>query len=88
MTQVAPPAPRFPRATTTMSTHRMERVSELVKRAVGFEGEIIWDRSKPDGTPRKLMDSSKIFEMGWKPQVELEEGVKMAYEDFLRGKAL
>jgi len=63
-------------------------LAELVKRAVGFEGEIIWDRSKPDGTPRKLMDSSKILAMGWKPQVELEEGVKMAYEDFLRGKAL
>jgi len=63
-------------------------LAELVKRAVGFEGETIWDRSKPDGTPRKLMDSSKILAMGWKPQVELEEGVKMAYEDFLRGKAL
>lgn len=59
-------------------------LAELVKRTVGFEGEILWDKSKPDGTPRKLMDSSRLFALGWRPQVTLEEGVKSAYKDFVR----
>ena len=58
--------------------------SEAVKRAVGYQGEIVWDTSKPDGAPRKLMDSSRIFALGWKPQLELKTGLRLAYEDFLR----
>ena len=58
-------------------------LSELVKRIVGFSGEIVWDKSKPDGTPRKLMDSSRLFALGWKPKVDLETGIRLAYEDFL-----
>ena len=58
-------------------------LSELVKRIVGFSGEIIWDTSKPDGTPRKLMDSSRLFALGWKPRVDLATGIRLAYEDFL-----
>ena len=65
-------------------------LSELVKRIVGFSGEIVWDKSKPDGTPRKLMDSSRLFALGWKPKVDLETGIRLAYADFLanqqRGK--
>ncbi len=65
-------------------------LSEMVKRIVGFSGEIVWDKSKPDGTPRKLMDSSRLFALGWKPKVDLETGIRLAYEDFLakqpRGK--
>jgi GDP-L-fucose synthase len=65
-------------------------LSELVKRVVGFTGEIVWDPTKPDGTPRKLMDSSRLFALGWKPKVDLETGIRLAYEDFLarqqRGK--
>jgi GDP-L-fucose synthase len=65
-------------------------LSELVKRVVGFTGEIVWDPTKPDGTPRKLMDSSRLFALGWKPQVDLETGIRLAYDDFLakqpRGK--
>jgi GDP-L-fucose synthase len=65
-------------------------LSELVKRIVGFTGEIVWDDSKPNGTPRKLMDSSRLFALGWKPRVNLETGIRLAYEDFLgrqiRGK--
>lgn len=65
-------------------------LSELVKRVIGFSGEIVWDNSKPDGTPRKLMDSSRLFALGWKPKVNLEAGIRLAYEDFLgkqmRGK--
>jgi GDP-L-fucose synthase len=65
-------------------------LSELIKRITGFSSGIVWDKSKPDGTPRKLMDSSRLFALGWKPQVDLEIGIKLAYEDFLaqqsRGK--
>jgi len=50
---------------------------------VGYTGRIEWDASKPDGTPRKLMDSSKLFGMGWKPQVDLEKGIELSYADFL-----
>ncbi len=55
----------------------------LIKKVIGFEGEIDFDTSKPDGTPRKLMDVSKLHSKGWRHKVELEEGIKMAYEDFL-----
>jgi GDP-L-fucose synthase len=62
----------------------IRELAELVKRVVGFEGEIVWDTSKPDGTPRKLLDSSRLFALEWKPQVELETGLRLAYEDFRR----
>ena len=55
----------------------------LIARTVGFEGEILADPSKPDGTPRKLMDSSLIQELGWSPRTRLEEGLRLAYRDFL-----
>jgi len=58
-------------------------LAELVRRVVGFEGEIVWDKSKPDGTPRKLMDSGRLFTLGWRPQVPLEAGIRLAYKDFL-----
>ena len=61
----------------------IKEIVELVKKTVGFEGEVIWDNTKPDGTPRKLMDVSRINALGWKAQVELEEGLKIAYQDFL-----
>ena len=59
-------------------------LAENVKRAVGFEGKIRWDTSKPDGTPRKLLDVTKIRGMGWKPKVSMEEGIGFAYEWFLK----
>ena len=59
-------------------------LSELVGRIVGFQGEIVWDKSKPDGTPRKLMDSSRLFALGWKPQIDLETGIRLAYKEFLK----
>jgi len=61
-------------------------LAQLVKRIVGFQGEIIWDKSKPDGTPRKLLDSSRLFALGWKPQVDLETGIPLAYEDFSKNR--
>lgn len=60
----------------------IKELSELIGRIVGFKGEIIWDKSKPDGTPRKFMDSSRMFALGWKPSIDLEKGIRLAYEDF------
>jgi GDP-L-fucose synthase len=62
----------------------IRELAEMIKRVVGFDGQIAWDTSKPDGTPRKLMDSSRLFALGWKPQVNLETGIRLAYEDFLQ----
>jgi GDP-L-fucose synthase len=55
----------------------------LVKKIVGYEGEINFDATKPDGTPRKLMDVTKLHSKGWKHKIELEDGIKLAYQDFL-----
>jgi len=54
---------------------------QLIKKVVGYDGKIVHDLNKPDGTPRKLMDSTKIQKLGWKAKISLEEGVSMAYED-------
>ena len=59
----------------------------LIKKIIGYNGEIQFDATKPDGTPRKLMDVSKLHSKGWKHTIELEEGIKLAYQDFLKNKA-
>ncbi|MHA8087541.1 GDP-L-fucose synthase [Aquirufa sp. Wall-65K1] len=59
-------------------------LAEMVKKVIGFEGSIHWDTSRPDGTPRKLMDVSKLHALGWKHEIELEEGIRLAYQDFLQ----
>ncbi len=61
----------------------IKELAETVKEIVGFDGEIRWDVSKPDGTPRKLMDVSKLHQLGWKHSIELAEGIRLAYQDFL-----
>ncbi|HVZ97589.1 MAG TPA: GDP-L-fucose synthase [Chitinophagaceae bacterium] len=61
----------------------IKELAGLIKNIVGYTGNIEWDSSKPDGTPRKLMDVSRIHSLGWKHQTELEEGIKKAYADFL-----
>ncbi len=61
----------------------IRHLAELVKEVIGFEGEIEWDSTKPDGTPRKLMDSSKLRNLGWEPNTDLKEGITCAYKDFL-----
>ena len=58
-------------------------LTELVAKVVGFEGTILWDTSKPNGTPRKLLDVSKSAAMGWTAKTSLEEGIRLAYADFL-----
>jgi GDP-L-fucose synthase len=55
----------------------------LIKNIIGYEGEIKFDTSKPDGTPRKLMDVTKLHGKGWKHTIELQEGIELAYQDFL-----
>ncbi len=62
----------------------IKELAETVARIVGYEGEIRWDPSKPNGTPRKLLDVSKARALGWQYRTELEEGIRLAYEDFLR----
>lgn len=59
-------------------------LAQAIAKTVGFEGSIENDLSKPDGTPRKLMDNTLLREMGWSPQVDLEKGLKLAYADFLK----
>ncbi len=60
----------------------------LIKEVVGYEGDLIYDASKPDGTPRKLMDVSKLTNLGWKYSIELKEGLKQVYADYLNPSSL
>lgn len=60
----------------------IKQLAETVKKTVGFEGEIIWNKDMPDGTPRKLTNVDKLHELGWMHKVELEEGVELAYQWF------
>lgn len=61
----------------------IKELAELIQKIVGHTGEIVWDSSKPDGTPRKLMDVSKMHSLGWKHQVSLENGISKTYQWFL-----
>lgn len=65
----------------------IKELAELVRKTVGYEGEIVWDQSKPDGTPRKLLDVSRIRALGWKPDVDLARGVREVYDWFLKNEA-
>ncbi len=61
----------------------IRELTELTAKVIGYEGEILWDTEKPDGTPRKLLDVSKLEGLGWHYKTELEDGIRLAYEDFL-----
>ncbi len=61
----------------------IKELAQLVAKVIGYHGEIRWDTSKPNGTPRKLLDVSKTEALGWKYRTELEEGIRLSYEDFL-----
>ena len=65
----------------------IKALTELVAAAVGYDGEILWDTTKPNGTPRKLLDVSKATALGWRYKTELEEGIRLAYSDFLKNAA-
>ena len=64
----------------------IRELAETVASVVGFEGTIEWDSSKPDGMPRKLLDTSRINELGWQPQITLRDGVASTYEWYLANK--
>jgi len=61
----------------------IKELTELVAKVIGYEGEILWDPSKPNGTPRKLLDVSKAAKLGWTYKTELEDGIRLTYKDFL-----
>lgn len=70
----------------TGSDVTIKELAETIQQIVGHKGKIEWDSSKPDGTPRKLMDSSKMTALGWKPQISLEAGIQSTYDWFLENK--
>jgi len=61
----------------------IRELAEMVREIVGFKNKLIFDASKPDGTPRKLMDSTRLRKLGWKPDVDLKKGIELTYKDFL-----
>jgi GDP-L-fucose synthase len=65
------------------SDHSLLEVAGMIRETVGYQGRIVFDPSKPDGTPRKLMDTTRIRSLGWKPGVDLRAGLALAYADFL-----
>jgi GDP-L-fucose synthase len=81
----------YDKYTTPMCSHinvgygkdiTIKELSKLIRKIVGYDGKIQFDTSKPDGTPRKLLNSSIAFKIGWKPRVKLEEGLRKTYRDF------
>jgi GDP-L-fucose synthase len=64
----------------------IRELAEIIGRVVGFEGDLVFDLTKPDGTPRKLMDSSRSGALGWKPKISLEQGISGVYHWFLDEK--
>ncbi|TYR37118.1 GDP-L-fucose synthase [Sphingobacterium phlebotomi] len=64
----------------------IKQLAETIQAVVGHQGEIVWDRSKPDGTPRKLMDISKMHALGWKHQIKLKDGIEHTYKWFLENQ--
>lgn len=62
----------------------IRQLATVISKTVGYMGEVQFDPSKPDGTPRKLMDSSRLNALGWKANVELEMGLEVTYQDFLK----
>lgn len=62
----------------------IKELAETVKKVIGYEGELTFDASKPDGTMRKVLDNSKIHKMGWKPTLDFEKGIVIAYQDYLK----
>lgn len=64
----------------------IRELADCIKKVVGYQGEIMYDYSKPDGTPRKLLDVSKLESLGWRYKTELEDGIKLSYSDFLNNE--
>lgn len=67
----------------TGKDYTISEFANIIKKVVGFDGEIVYDTSKPDGTPRKLLDVSKLHSLGWKDKISIEEGLKLSYNDYI-----
>ena len=63
----------------------IQELVDIVAKSVGFQGEIIWDKSKPDGTPKKQLDVSRLKSLGWQPKINLQEGILRTIEEFQCG---
>jgi GDP-L-fucose synthase len=57
-------------------------LTEMIKMVSGYKGEILWDSSKPDGTPKRLLDVKKLFDLGWRPKIKLQDGLETTYKWF------
>ncbi len=68
----------------TGTDYTIRELADMIASVVGYDGKILWDTEKPDGTPRKLLDSSRFLRLGWKPQTSLKEGLTKTYEWFLK----
>jgi len=64
----------------------INELDEIIQRVTGFNGKLVHDLTKPDGTPRKLLDVSRLHALGWKHKIELEEGIRLVYEWYLKQK--
>jgi len=64
----------------------IKELAQLIMKVVGYSGTLVFDHTRPDGTPRKLMDVTKLKSYGWNYKTKLEDGIRLAYEDFLRKK--
>jgi GDP-L-fucose synthase len=62
---------------------KISELADIIKEIVGFSGKIVWDTSKPDGTPKKLLDVTKLLSLGWKPKIGMKEGIAIEYKWFL-----
>ena len=60
----------------------IKSLSEMIAEIIGYQDEISWDKRMPDGTPRKILDNTKIKSLGWEPKIKLEDGLRMTIEDF------
>jgi GDP-L-fucose synthase len=90
------PKPDYQAVTEPMLSHinvgtgvdvTIRELAETIQKVVGFAGEIIWDSTKPDGTPRKLMDNAKLRSMGWQPTIDLAKGLELTYQWFIEHQA-
>lgn len=72
----------------TGSSVSIRELAETIQRITGHQGEIVWDTSMPDGFPEKTMDVTKLFSMGWRPKISLDQGIQSAYSWFLENKAV
>ncbi len=62
----------------------IEELAKLIKKIISYEGQIIWDQSKPDGTYQKLLDVSKLQKLGWKEKIDLENGISSVYKEYIK----